>query len=211
MRRRPGLQRIRLSPCRPTFVSWRSALTKQKADQRGSGKGKPFPEPLSGALSNDPPAVYRLAAGGEVLYRRADALEEGEGLLGEKRAFRTRAPRVLPLLRVAGEVVELGLIVGSAQDQGPLSGGNGDRHVVGDPTRFGVYGGDDLTLGEIQRPGAHDEGPVLFPAPFEDAPEGVAGHGRRHTAEAHEVHYRRGQVGGGRHRLGAAWLQARAA
>src|SRR5687768_16591302 len=108
--------------------------------------------PLSRGLPYRPPLLYRLVAGGQVLFRRAYAFEEGEGLLGEQRAFAACSPRVLPLLRVAGEVVEFGLVVGSAQDQGPLRRGHGEGHVVVDSARLGVYGRDDLTLGKVQRP-----------------------------------------------------------
>src|SRR5215218_8595055 len=95
------------------------------------GKGRrPFPIPLSGALSDRPPLLHRLVAGDQVLFRRAYALEEGKGLLGEERAFAARTPRVLSLLRITGEVVELGLVVGTAQDQRPLRRGHGERHVV---------------------------------------------------------------------------------
>src|SRR5829696_2288283 len=137
---------------------------------------------LSGRLLYRPPLLDRLVAGSQVLFWRADAFEEGEGLLGEQRSFAVaRGPRVLPFLRVVAEVVELGLIVGAAQDEGALLGAHGERHVVVDPARLGVHGRDDLTLREIQRPGTDDERPVLLPAPLEHTAEGVAGHGRGHT------------------------------
>src|SRR5215217_2985807 len=134
-----------------------------------AGGGRvPFPHPLSRALSDNPPTVDGLAARGEVLFRCADALQETEGLLS----------------RVAGEVVELGLVVGAAQDQGPLRRRDGEWHVVGDPARLGVDGRDDLTLCQIQRPGTDYKRPVLLPGSVEDAAKGVSGHGSRHAPQA---------------------------
>src|ERR687896_1107378 len=125
--------------------------------------GKPFPHPLSRALSDLSPTVDRLAARGEVLLRRAESFEETEGLFGQQSAFAAlRSPDVVLLAGIAGEVVELGFVVRAAQDQGPLGRRDCDRHVVGDPARLGVYGGDDLTLRQIQRPGTDHERPVLF-------------------------------------------------
>src|ERR671920_1630535 len=95
-----------------------------------------------------------------------------------------RPPDVVLLAGVAGEVVELGFVVRTAKDQGPLGRRDCDRHVVGDPARLGVYGRDDLALRQIQRPGTDYKRPVLLPGSVEDAAEGVPGHCSRHTPEA---------------------------
>ena len=85
-------------------------------------------------------------------------------MLAERLALAVEPPpRVVSLAGVAGEVVDLRLVVRAAQDQGPLARGHGQRHVVGDPARLGVYGSDDLTLRQVQRPRAHHKGPVLLP------------------------------------------------
>src|SRR5215204_4034820 len=162
------------------------------------------------ALHYHPPTVDRLPARGEILLRRADAFEETEGCFGQQPAFAAlRPPDVVLLAGVAGEVVEFGLVIRAAQDQGPIGRRDRDRHVVGDPASLGVYGRDDLTLRQIQRPGTDHERPVLLPGPVEDAPEGVSDHGSRHAAEACELHDRGRQVRGRGHRLGASRLETR--
>src|SRR3712207_6414103 len=104
---------------------------------------------LSG-LYRPPPPVQGLAAGGQVLLGRAAALQEREGVLAERLALAVQAPPGVVLLAgVTHEVVELRLILGAAQDQGSLGRGDGEGHVVGDPARLGVYGGDDLTLRQV--------------------------------------------------------------
>src|SRR5215208_2554068 len=88
----------------------------------------------SSAADHPPPPVQRLAAGGQVLLRRAYALEERECALAERFALAVEPlPRVISLAGVAREVVDLRLVVRAAQDQGPLARGHGQRHVVGDP------------------------------------------------------------------------------
>src|SRR3712207_1194115 len=85
-------------------------------------------------------------------------------MLAERLALAVEAPPGVVLLAgIAREVVEFRFVVRAAQDQGPVTSGDGERHVVGDPARLGVYGGDDLALFPIQRPRAPPERPMLFP------------------------------------------------
>src|SRR5918992_112806 len=168
---------------------------------------------LKSSTSNGlPPPVERLAARGKVLLHCADAFQEGEGALAERFAFVAEfSPRVVLLVGVTREIIELRLVVRAAQDQRPLTRGDGERHVVGDPTRLRVYGGDDLALRQIQRPGAYDERPVLVSRPRENVAERLARHGGRQASEPRELHDGWRQVRSGRHRQAAAGLQARPA
>src|SRR3712207_4794126 len=137
----------------------------------------PPPHPEASASYHPSPPLERPAAGHKVLLRRADALQEREGALTEPLALVAELPpRVALLSGVAREVVELRLVVRAAQDQGALARCDGKRHVVGDPARFGVYGGYDLALRKVERPGAHDERPVLVSRPGEDLAERLPCH-----------------------------------
>src|SRR3712207_2858637 len=152
------------------------------------------------AADHPPPPVQRLAARGDVLLGRADALEEREGPLDERLALAVEAaPGVVLLAGVAREVEELGLVVRAAKDQGPLGRRDRERHVVGDPARPGVYGGDDLDLREVERPGAHHQRPVLLPRAREHVVEGLARDGARHASEPRKLEDGRRYVGGRGH------------
>src|SRR3712207_5451805 len=133
-------------------------------------------------------------------------------MLAERLALAVEAPPGVVLLAgIAREVVEFQFVVRAAQDQGPVTSGDGERHVVGDPARLGVYGGDDLAFRQIQRPGTYDERPVLVPGPRYDVAERLARYGGRQTSEPRQLQDRRRQVRGGRHRRAAAGLHTRAA
>src|SRR5215210_8801032 len=144
-----------------------------------------------------PPPVERLAAGGKVRLRRADALQKREGALAEHLALGVEPPpRVVLLARVGREVVELRLVVGAAQDQGTLARCNGKGHVIDDPARLGVHGGGDLTLRQVQRPRAHHERPVLFSRSCKNTAKRISRHRSRQATEPHELKYGRREVRG---------------
>src|SRR5439155_14900586 len=100
----------------------------------------------------------RLPPRPDELLGDAARLEELDRVLEEPRTLvDARRPDVRRLARVALEVVQLRRLRGSANDQRPARGGDGDRHVARNPARPRVDGARELALGEVERPGADDE------------------------------------------------------
>ncbi len=71
---------------------------------------------ISSASDYPPPPIERLAAGGKVLLRCADALQEREGVLAQRLALVAElSVGVALLVGVTREIIELGRLIRAAR------------------------------------------------------------------------------------------------